>query len=272
MSVWFCIPSARPPVEIEPVLAAWKERGYKIALWRDNLERITLRNGDGTYSLVDYIRAEQKYPGYAQAVNALVADVLKQDPACDFIVTGGDDTFPDGSRTAEEIAYQCGRHFAEVNHQLGTDSYRMEDVLDNEGIFRPNFARMPWSTFGVMQPTGDRFAHGSIDRIAGSPWLGREWCLRANQGKGPFWPEFTHMFVDECLKRTAEKLGVYWPRPDLMHFHDHFMRETNAIDSKAVQRPMPDHLKQWNTQQHWDEMQAIFQRLEREDFKSCLPL
>lgn len=34
MSVWFCIPSARPAVEAEPVLAKWRTMGYKIALLR----------------------------------------------------------------------------------------------------------------------------------------------------------------------------------------------------------------------------------------------
>jgi hypothetical protein len=123
-----------------------------------------------------------------------------------------------------------------------------------------------------MQPTGDRFAGGCIDRIAGSPWLGREWCLRANGGRGPFWPEFTHMFGDECLKRTAEKLGVYWARPDLIHKHNHFQRASDAIDAKAVGRPIPPHLAKWNTRAHWDEMQAIFRRLEAEDFAPCMPL
>ena len=123
-----------------------------------------------------------------------------------------------------------------------------------------------------MQPTGDRYAGGCIDRIAGSPWLGREWCLRANGGRGPFWPEFTHMFSDECLKRTAEKLGVYWARPDLTHFHNHFMRETSAIDSEAVRKAVPQHLKQWNTPEHWDEMKAIFKRLEADHFAPCMPL
>lgn len=57
--------------------AAWHERGYKIALWRD----MTL---DGDANLRDalaikadvHIGDEFKYPGYANVVNSLVADVL----------------------------------------------------------------------------------------------------------------------------------------------------------------------------------------------------
>ena len=236
MSVWLCIPSARPVEQVEPVFAKWRERGYKIALWRDQNDipdDLKLHNNG------------EPYPGYAYSVNYLSRLVLSLDSSCDWIVTGGDDTLPDLNHTADEIAASCSLHFM------------------NQG--RPE-------TFGVMQPIGDRFAGGCIDRIAGSPWLGREWCLRANGGRGPFWPEFTHMFGDEALKRTAEKLGVYWARPDLTHLHNHFQRESDAIDAKAVPKPIPPHLTKWNSRAHWDEMQAIFRRLEAEDFKSCLPL
>lgn len=264
LSTWLCIPSARPPEQVEPVLAKWRECGYKIALFIDwnppgyPLEiriakgDIMLRGGgrfepNTPIETMRYAPDFDHYPGYAQAVNALAKSVLEYDPSCDWICTGGDDTLPDPNHTAEEIAAQCGDYFE----------------FKDGGYNR---------TFGVMQPTGDRFAGGCIDRIAGSPWLGRSWCLRANGGRGPFWPEFTHMFGDECLKRTAEKLGVYWVRPDLTHFHKQFQRESDAIDSRAVSNPVPPHLVKWNTRQHWDEMQAIFRRLEAEDFKSCMPL
>ncbi len=235
MSVWWCVPSARPVEEVEPLCKIYRERGYKIAMWRDADASQPMYIGfDGVTHF------EATYPGYAQAVNSLALEVLHNDSSCDWIVTGGDDTLPEPRFDADDIAMVCTSWFK--------------------------------GTFGVMQPTGDRFAGGSIDRIAGSPWMGREWCLRANGGRGPFWPEFTHMFGDECLKRTAEKLGVYWARPDLTHFHNHFQRATDAIDSVAISMPVPPHLVKWNTKQHWDEMLAIFRRLEAEDFKSCLPI
>ncbi len=253
MSVWFCIPSARPPEQVEPVLAAWRERGYKIALWRD-YKKPNINAHEFPVSDLDLMLCGS-YPGYAEAVNKLSAAVLGKDPSCDWIVTGGDDTLPDPKHTAEELAEQCCLHFGNIALRLPREMIQKGDA-----------------TFGVMQPTGDRFAGGCIDRIAGSPWLGREWCLRANGGSGPFWPEFTHMFGDECLKRTAEKLGVYWARPDLVHKHNHFQRRDDAIDAPAVGRPIPPHLVKWNTRAHWDEMQAIFRRLEAEDFKSCMPI
>ena len=265
-NTWLCIPSARPPEQVEPVLAKWRERGYKIALLRDE--------GKNDVSC-DHFESVLPYPGYAQAVNLLVSQVFAKDPDCDWIVTGGDDTLPDPNHTAEEIARECEDHFysaIECAYPPSRPAWSEIPIPSpgGSGTNAPSFKR--WATFGVMQPTGDRFAGGCIDRIAGSPWLGREWCLRANGGRGPFWPEFTHMFGDECLKRTAEKLGVYWPRTDLVHFHNHFQRVSDAIDSRAMAKPIPEHLKQWNTRAHWDEMQAIFKRLEAEEFASCMPL
>ena len=234
MSVWYCIPSARPREEAEKCLRAWRQRGYRVAVFVDDIHCPVL---PGAEVVIGF----PQYPGYATAVNRMAEHVLEIDPSCNWIVTGGDDVWPDPNHTADEIAAQCEAHF-------GGDS------------------------FGVMQPTGDRFAYGSIDRIAGSPWMGRKWCLLANQGKGPLWHEFTHMYVDECLQRTAEKLGVYWQRPELIHMHRHYARAHDGVDSPARHAPPPPHLEKWNTREHWNEMRAIFKRLEAEDFKSCLPL
>lgn len=177
------------------------------------------------------------YPGYAQAVNALSREVLARDPECRFIVTAGDDTEPDRVHDPGSIVEECEAHFG--------------------------------GTFGVMQPTGDRWADGSIDRIAGSPWMGREWCERANGGAGPLWPEFTHMFVDQCLMDTATRCGVFWQRRDLIHLHRHFMRQDESLDVNRVNPPA--HLVKWNSSAHWAEMQAIYMRLKRCDFAPCMP-
>lgn len=215
MSVWFCIPSARPNGGTAPL---WRDRGYKVALFLDP--------GAAVPAACDAALSADTYPGYARAVNALAAHVLASDPSCSWIVAGGDDTEPDPTHTPEDIAAQCGRWFR--------------------------------GTFGVMQPTGDRFANGSIDKIAGSPWLGRRFCERMYGGKGPLFEGYQHMFVDEELLEVAEKLGVYWRRPDLVHLHHHFMRESAALSSRAVSKPVPAHLKQWNSRSHWDESKALF--------------
>jgi hypothetical protein len=255
MSVWFCIPSARLAAEANPILDKWVRQGYMVALWRDSPD-------DAPRS--DLMLTGQ-YPGYARAVNALAAEVLERDSAADWIVTGGDDTEPDMNHPAGEIAEQCNAHFMQVN-------WYQVDVLSLAPTPIEKCSTSFCSTFGVMQPTGDRFASGSIDRIAGSPWMGREWCMRANGGVGPLWPEFDHCFSDETLQRTAQRLGVFWQRPDLIHLHRHFMRRDDALDAPAVATPIPPHLVHWNSPQHWEESKAIFKRLEAQNFEPCMPI
>lgn len=192
MSVWFAIPSKKPAAEAQRCVDEWRTAGYRVAIWRDEGEE-----------LVDCdLLMTGQYTGYANAVNALCAEILKSRPYVEWIVTGGDDTSP-ASKPPAEIAAECTAHFG--------------------------------GTFGVMQPTGD--GHG-IERICGSPWLGADWCRRAHGGRGPLWHEYTHMFVDSDLQGVAKKLGALWQRPDLRHRHHHwtfegkpqpdYMREQNS--------------------------------------------
>lgn len=207
MSVWFCIPSARPASEADQVLALWQNQGYKIALWRDGAQDPPLHD----------LLMTGAYTGYSRAVNALVKEVLRHDSSCDWTVTGGDDTEPDPGKTAAVIASECTGHFG--------------------------------GTFGVMQPTGDPWADHSIERICGSPWMGRDFCQRAYRGNGPMWPEYFHMFNDEEMQHVALKLGILWQRRDLTHFHHHWIRECGRE---------PEFLKRANSRQNWDSMKAIF--------------
>jgi hypothetical protein len=218
---WYCIPSARPRPEANLALSQWRERGYKIAL---------LRESDADMPICDVLMVGP-YPGYAAAVNLLTKEALRRDPECQWVVTGGDDIFPD-TNSPKDIARECTEHFG--------------------------------GTFGVMQPTGDRWADGSIDSICGSPWLGREWCQRSFGGNGPLWPEFLHMFGDEHLQNVTKKLGILWQRRDLTHLHNHYFRTNgNGVNHGA---PIPEHMAQWNTQKHWNESKAIFQRLKAGGF------
>jgi hypothetical protein len=238
MSVWFCIPSARPVAQANPVLEQWRERGYKVALWRDSLK--------DAWPIHDHMIVAP-YPGYALAVNGLVRSVLALDSDCDWIVTGGDDVMPDPNYTAEEIAVQCSEHFA--------------------------------GTFGVLQSTGDRWgddpfgrarwpdAPAYIDRVAGSPWIGREFCRRVYRGNGPIWPEFWHMFEDEHLQAVAKKLGCFWQRPDLIHYHQHWMR-----DCEGDQAQMPEFLKEVSGCEHWKKSAEIFERLKQGGFSEAFDL
>ena len=108
MSVWVCIPSARPVVEAQAFVDKWRAMGYLVALRRDT--------GDALVDC-DYIEYGD-YPGYARACNGLIKAVLAMDTACDWIVTGGDDTDPDPNKRAYEIAAECSEHFWE-NYCMG---------------------------------------------------------------------------------------------------------------------------------------------------------
>lgn len=224
MSVWFCIPSARPAAEANKALQAWRGRGYKICLWRDNPEP----------AICD-AELRGPYPGYPSAINACADWVMKSDPDCNWIVSGGDDTLPD-PKDPDDIADECTLYFG--------------------------------GTFGVMQPTGDRWGNGSIDRIAGSPWMGREWCLRGNQGLGPQYPGFGHMYSDQCLTEVCEMLGIYWRRPDLIHYHGHFSRNGESV----VSAEPPPHLVKWNTPEHWEQSKRLYESLKADGFRECLPV
>lgn len=253
MSVWFCIPSAKPAAEAQACVHAWRAKGYKVALYRDaaNISEPTID--------ADLV-IHREYEGYARAVNMLAHIVLASDPGCDWIVTGGDDTEPDQKQLAEEIARQCSDHFA------ATFCHAPHPLL--EGMPLP-VAR----TFGVMQPTGDRWGEdraqpnfvGSayIDRVAGSPWLGRAWCELAHGGAGPLHPDFWHMHVDESLQGAATELGVLWQRPDLTHFHKHWARQPGATP--------PPYLQRANSPEHWRQSKALFDRVKSGGFAECLP-
>lgn len=206
MSVWYCIPSARPPAEAQRCVDTWRAMGYKVALWRDAEDGV-----DCDLFMV----GGGEYPGYAVAVNSLVREVLKREPECDWCVTGGDDVFPDPNKRAGVIAAECGRHFW--------------------GIYPYDVNRRDVGTLGVMQPTGD--GHG-IETICGSPWIGREFAERAYGGNGPFYEGYRHCFLDNELQDVAKMLGCFWQRPDLTHRHEHwswsgkpmpeFLRDANS--------------------------------------------
>ncbi len=224
MSVWFVIPSKRPPAEAEPLLQLWLDRGYKLLIQRDP--------GDPLLTApISAMCIERPYQGYAEAVNYLVGHVLAGDPQAEWIVTGGDDVEPDPHHAAETIAAQCSEMFGRI--WMG-DYAGPKDIprLMWEVAGGHNLAQM--QTFGVMQPTGDRWGEHDkilgkegayIDRVCGSPWMGREFCRRMYQGQGPLFSGYFHMFEDEELQNVAQRLGVLWQRRDLIQLHRHYGRE-----------------------------------------------
>lgn len=219
-NVWLTIPSARPAAQVNACMAAWREQGYKIAL---------LRTAPDPLIVPDYL-VIAPYQGYTKACNLLIYELREAVPwtEADWFICAGDDTFPDPSKSAQEIAGECRDHFS--------------------------------GTFGCMQPTGDRWGDRNgayIDRVAGSPWLGREFCRRVNGGNGPLWPDYWHMGGDEELRAVAVKLGVYWERRDLTHYHDHWGRP-RAGETMGQMSRMPEFLKEANSPEHWRDYKALF--------------
>ena len=109
-----------------------------------------------------------------------------------------------------------------------------------------------------MQPTGDRWGErngiATIDRIAGSPWMGREFCRRMYHGSGPMYNGYYHNFADEELQCVAEQLGVFWQRRDLTQEHRHWARP------RGDWRDAPDWAHKINNPQFsdWDKSKALF--------------
>lgn len=233
MSVVFAIPSKKPSIEAQACIDEWRAKGYLTAIWRDT--------GDDPVDCDLLVTGE--YMGYAATVNTLCREAIARFPDAGWIVTGGDDTDPDPGHDADQIARQCTAHFR--------------------------------GTFGVMQPTGDRWGEDPsqpnytlrgayIDRVAGSPWLGVEWCRRMYGGDGPLWSGYWHMYVDEELQEVATRLGVFWQRPDLIHLHRHWAR-----DSRGGPERMPVYIRRANAE--FSEAKRIFAQRKQAGFPGCGP-
>jgi len=224
MSVWLVLPSALPPEQADECFKLWSQQGYKLCIQRDP--------GHIYDSQYAHIMMERPYKGYPEAVNYLAKGVLADDLDCNWIVAAGDDTHPDLSHTADEIADELTEFFH--------------------------------GTFGVCQPTGDRWSDhmgAIIERIAGSPWMGREWCERANQGRGPMWPEFFHNWADQFLQETAIKYGRFARRRDLIHYHNHSRRKGGQ---------WKDHQRKFDAD--YVKMKPLFEALKAAGFPGSEPL
>lgn len=211
MSVWYAIPSARPWEEALPFIQEWRQRGYKIALMRQPSpgEKTQLAELCDIYVIVD------KYIGWPLSVNHLAKSIVARDLDCQWVVTGGDDYLPDMNHLAFDIGAWCGQYFAARKH----------------GAIHAH-SRSLHNTFGVMQPTGDRYGAGTkadIETAAASPWMGREWIMRSYQGNGPMHAGYLHFFADTELQEVALKLGVFWQNRHLIQEHRHWTREADRI-------------------------------------------
>lgn len=283
MSVFLCIPSARPD---GGTISEWRAMGYRIAVYRDF--------GQGIDADILIEGRPETYPGYARATNGLIAAALDMDCGCDWCVIGGDDISPDPSHAPEEIARECSQHFhpwlnycCDACRHLGRPwpTGQVENLHQRScpcqycGRMCPTYpVKDGAGSFGAMQPTGDSWGEDElwairkypagqrryIERICGSAWLGREFCERMYGGKGPLWTGYTHMRVDEELQEVAIKMGALWQRPDLTQYHHHAQRDRS--------KPIPEFLKRAYSPEHWAESSALFNQRKAAGFPGHEPL
>jgi hypothetical protein len=186
MRIVYAIPTANPD-NAKKCFEAWKDMGYETFALFNNMPV-----NEAKHVEVDNFTYGTFYMGWGRSINAMCRDPRIKD--ADFVVSGGDDMYPDPDHTAQEIG---------------------EQLLDHFG-----------GTLGVMQPHGDDWA-GTV-RICGSPWLGKEFRENMNNGIGPMWPEYYHFYADEELYETSKLLGLLWCRDDLSQRHEHWSRNREA--------------------------------------------
>lgn len=179
MSVWVLIPSIRPAAQAHPVITQWAAMGYKVALYRPTTDI------ECNYLLREDTSVE--HIGWGNSINILARHVLVFDFGCNWFVAGADDVEPDPQFAPEIIAASCVKHFC--------------------------------GSFGVMQPTGDRWGNGAVDTAATSPWIGREFALNMYGGLGPMFAGYHYYFADTELQAVSQAKGCFWQCPDLIQTH-----------------------------------------------------
>jgi len=212
-----------------------KFEATSLPLWQSRGYRVAVfRNaGASPFPKADMV-VMGKYYGYTRATNDLCRAVFETDTRADVVIAGGDDIDPDPHATPDQVVEQFKEHFG--------------------------------GTFGVMQPTGDRWmidesGKAASERICGSPWLGKDFIRRMYQGKGAFCEAYFHFFCDEELWHIATKLEVLWQRRDLTHHHHHWSREG---------RPRPKYLHP--ARLNWDDARVLFNRRREAGFPGHEPL
>ncbi len=171
----------------------------------------------GHFPEADRVIVQKKWLGFPVAANILCKEVPGN-----IVVVAGDDLYPDPESNAEEI----GTHFLK---------------------------RFP-DTFGLVQPTGDKF--GCWDKCAVSPWIGRAFIEKAYGGNGPYREEYFHYFSDQELQEYAIKMNVFEQFKYVTQFHDHWQRQEKPS--------RPGHLIQAGAK--WRKDKQIFEQRKKEGF------
>lgn len=254
--VWFVLPARRNYEE--STIPQWRGAGYRVAICREpELPRM---------GAADIIVPTPSYLGWPRSVSLLINRVLAEYPETQWFVAGGDDTLPD-PESPSKIAYQCGRHFGEAQGKFREEP--TATVMSGQTEPTWTTGRFHWSTFGVMQPTGDDWSDSQgriIERVAGSPWIGSDFARRMYQGAGPLHLAYFHNHADEELQCVAQKLGVFWQRRDVTHRHNHWARQRGLKDD------MPAWAARLHTGEAWGRSSGLFARRKAAGFPGHEPL
>ena len=174
--------------------------------------------------------------GYRTAILIDRGKIWESETAPDKIIYGGKwQGFP------HAINNLCHQTPGDVVVCAGDDIYPSQE--ESPIMIREKFLERFPDSFGVMQPTGDRF--GSIDLCCPCPWVGRKFIEEAYKGDGPYWEGYFHYFSDEEIQNVATLLGCFQQRPEISQYHDHWQRENG-------QRPphMKKALQEWKKDKH----------------------
>jgi hypothetical protein len=100
VSPFVAFPSAKSASDCDPVLCAWRDKGWKCAVFRDEgMERVG----------AEYV-LWGAYEGYPKATNALCRFLLEEEFDLQWICCAGDDMYPP-DLPACRIAHECTAHF-----------------------------------------------------------------------------------------------------------------------------------------------------------------
>src|SRR5512146_335550 len=178
------------------VLRQWKQMGYAVAYFTNGERNAPL---EGLEDAFHFHRME--WHGWGWACNEMAERLY---PHFEWLVFGGHDITPDPHRQADVIASECKAHWQD-------------------------------STYGVMQPCGDDWGAHKARIAVTSPWVGREWWQKTKRlGRGPFWEEYGHYYVDAELCEIAGAAKRLWWRPDLTQVHNHYARQGEPVPPHLV--------------------------------------
>lgn len=152
----------------------------------------------------------REWGGYYSAVSYM-ARALCLSHKADIVVAGADNIYPDPQAKAVVVGAAFATKFPNGFGVLQPirDAYSVSRRGDSARDY------MPGRSMHATPPTTERCE---------SPVLGRAWILDMYQGKGPYSEKYRQYFGDVELHDVAQKMGVLWKNPQILHRRDHWAR------------------------------------------------